>query len=776
MNNLILQIQNATNRIGESLRPVAFKNVQPFNTRKMGFPNPNAPLRKPQETIITVIPINNNISKIREEKALNTSKIQLVDTKAIIEADINTPENQAMLRQLKSLLLKIKDNVETGAFYGKVINDMYSVMEIIDKHSYKFKTETLQQNIDFITQLLTLLKSKSTKQAVGISNVNTLNLLQLLIKLLERCVKILKLMLKNANETTANKKIILQNFYSSDKFQKVDDGIIKKLVQDQNDIAETKDNLTKQKQAQQQNILDALQKIESRLRNPDIEAPAEEPVRGLEYAPAEEPVYDPVLGEAKTEEMSEADMRRETSRRLTEIFRDVERITGKKLDDPEEVKPDLKYIRMLIFSCINKYASYQPSLVDVQNIEDNYLFKDADKKTLTDDELFETAYELADFYQNNERTNASDAIDDYYLQAVNYNKKSIANKLGKIDIDVDAENEALKIFEYEMDKLFSSRGYSVYDVGEEFKKYPDDFLRQFTLRAYIENLKIENEAVEDYDNKIDALKSRLTDLYGEVPEDEVLTLLFSEYKDETPETIQEEKKSNLTKKLREASKIIDELSDKFSFEECLKAIEGSLTDNTITVDEPIERETTDEPRILDESTTWFEYVIDKLSMNKEYPDSGAGGLLKLLKDSGTLSDIGFSKLQEKPARYKRYYVKGDVIESSITKTAPNFDSIIKNIRSFASSVSFEFKLGKSKGKDKTATFTINRFDNPDFTKTENNLDESYIMENVDDIYGGQEYVPNIFLTKNNKQKAQQFQNQLFKLLREKKASKMTVTN
>jgi hypothetical protein len=213
----------------------------------------------------------------------------------VYEEKISSASDNKVSDELDQLLNSFVVKIQSGVFDITMSNDIYKIFKIFETSSYLFTTELLEKYDEYIKDVISVFKDKSTIELIKRDFKGT-NIRQLLLVLTERIEEMIKIMIEANNKGTniTEKQIILRNFIKNKLLTKLDTSYIKIANAEYKKVDA---ELKTAKLERNQSLIDALT---GRMR--DIE-------RVREYVPAEEaipPIVPAEEAEVASEDASES--------------------------------------------------------------------------------------------------------------------------------------------------------------------------------------------------------------------------------------------------------------------------------------------------------------------------------------------------------------------------------------------------------------------------------------------------------------------------------------
>jgi hypothetical protein len=156
-------------------------------------------------------------------------QVQFVDNREVIDTNLSSQKNKTIIKQIDTLLFKIKLNIESGSFSYKVVNDIYELLGLFENSAYILNSDLLQNYKNKIKMYNNIFKKDKdyTDKIIGKQHKDR-NILNLVSSLLENIKEILNLMIQNQSSSVQDRKLILQNKINTRKFVDVN----KKAIED----------------------------------------------------------------------------------------------------------------------------------------------------------------------------------------------------------------------------------------------------------------------------------------------------------------------------------------------------------------------------------------------------------------------------------------------------------------------------------------------------------------------------------------------------------------
>lgn len=148
-----------------------------------------------------------------------------LDNKGIvINDDMTTSENKAILNEIDIIIEKIASNIQSGAFFYLIVGDMYTLLNLFQKTIYKFNYETLEQYDSYLRNLFDYLNEEKHVDSYKIwgNDKQVRNLVKLVYDIYKRIEGMFKLMMKNRYDPIFNRKNALEAYLKESQFKSID--------------------------------------------------------------------------------------------------------------------------------------------------------------------------------------------------------------------------------------------------------------------------------------------------------------------------------------------------------------------------------------------------------------------------------------------------------------------------------------------------------------------------------------------------------------------------
>ena len=236
-----------------------------ININKMGYPSTGSISRDIKVTDIRNQPITSN-------KLMETHRKQRVDqlatinnTQGLVSIDTNlsSAANKQVIDEIDTIIEKIRDNVETGAFFSIVVGDTYRLLRLFEQNVYKFDDQTLNDYkvyLDDLNDIIDSDKNEDLYKVIG-EERQIGNLVSLVGQIFSRILELCDAMINNSDKSPNDKKLIVESQLKLKKFRSLNQRYHNAIKDDYDDKMKKLEKEKKDKNKQNIRVLERQTKI-----------------------------------------------------------------------------------------------------------------------------------------------------------------------------------------------------------------------------------------------------------------------------------------------------------------------------------------------------------------------------------------------------------------------------------------------------------------------------------------------------------------------------------